>query len=757
MFSNRLLSGMLMLLLAGPAGAGEQIWQEVPSVQPQSVNSSSDLTRGKPAGQSLDRSARRYKVDNSALRASLQRVTEVIGPGSLEVIRLPMPDGSLADFQIYESPVMENELARKYPQIRTFQVYGIDDPTASGRLDITPSGFHALLHTSQGRLFIDPDFTPQQPDHYLAQSRNTESSPGYSCRIDELDIPARAATGNATAARVAARIPSKFLQYRIAVAATEEYVDLVSAAVSDDQRRDDAQAEIVTAINRVNEIYQRDLGILLKLVDNNDVLIELNGEAGFNNAIPSDLLDQNQIWVDSQLGNSQYDIGHVFGTGGGGLAWLASVCDDSNKARGVSGIANPLGDPFYIDFVAHEIGHQFNARHSFNGTSGQCSEGRNPATAYEPGSGSTIMAYAGICGVEDLQSNNDATFHAGSISEINRFTGSGGSCYALIDASPANPNEPVVSALTNKIIPADTAFVLDAAASDADLDELTYQWEQMDVGCPTDAVSFGSDTGDNALFRSYLPQPDSERYFPALGTRLQGLYDDAEVVPCQDRDINLRVTVRDQKSGQGTANIRVSTINTGSSFRITRVTPGGTISSPDPITVEWDVAGTDQPPVNCSNVDIELMTFARTPTTTPPATYVTNYYSYSIHPLFMGTTNDGSEIGSIPLVNQVLSHPRARIRVKCSDNIFYDISDTDFAINGTGTPTDVYDDDDKLTFFNNNGTTGLSAPACPAAIACALPGESSGGGGGGALDYRWLLLLGGLLVLARLRRGSALR
>jgi hypothetical protein len=299
--------------------------------------------------------------------------------------------------------------------------------------------------------------------------------------------------------------------------------------------------------------------------------------------------------------------------------------------------------------------------------------------------------------------------------------------------------------------------VLDAEASDADLgDELSYQWDQMDVGCPTDAASFGSDSGDNPLFRSYLPQPDSERYFPALGTRLQGLYDDAEVVPCQDRDINLRVTVRDQKSGQGTANIKLSTVNTGSPFRITNLaTPGITISSPDPITVEWDVAGTDQPPVNCSNVDIELMTFARTPTATPPASYITDYYSYSIHPLFMATANDGSEMGSIPLINQDLSHPRARIRVKCSDNIFYDISDADFAINGTGTPTDVYDDDDKLTFFNNNGTTGVSAPACPAAIVCELPRGSSGGGGS-ALDYRWLLMLGGLLVLARLRRGAAL-
>jgi hypothetical protein len=321
----------------------------------------------------------------------------------------------------------------------------------------------------------------------------------------------------------------------------------------------------------------------------------------------------------------------------------------------------------------------------------------------------------------------------------------------LIDAAPANPNEPVVSAPGNRIIPTGTAFVLDASASDADSDMLSYQWDQMDVGCPTDATSFGSDTGDNALFRSYLPQPvlkpdgHFERHFPALGTQLQGLYDDAEVVPCQDRDVNLRVTVRDQQSGQGTANVKVSTIKTGSPFRITNLaTPGVTITSPGPITVEWDVAGTDQPPINCPNVDIELMTFN-----------TASYTRYSVHPLFMATANDGSETGSIPVANQALSHPRARIRVKCSDNVFYDISDVNFAINGSGAPADVYDDDDMPTFFNNNGTTGVSAPACPTAIVCKLPDESGGGGkGGGATDYRWLILLGMLLVLARLRRGA---
>ena len=172
MFKNNMLCLIVMLTAAVPAGADVPIWQELQPARTPSVNIMSSPNLGTSARQSPDRSARRYKVDDSALRANLQRVTEVVGPGSVEVIRLPMPDGSLADFEIYESPIMEDALAQKYPDMRTFQVYGIDDPLASGRLDITPAGFHALLNTSQGRLFIDPERTLQKSDQYHARSRH---------------------------------------------------------------------------------------------------------------------------------------------------------------------------------------------------------------------------------------------------------------------------------------------------------------------------------------------------------------------------------------------------------------------------------------------------------------------------------------------------------------------------------------------------------------------------------------------------------
>jgi hypothetical protein len=722
MLKINLLSLFLMLLLATRAGAAEQIWQEVIQAQARAATATD----------------RQYQVDSQALRALLQRVSEIGGPGAQRTISLPMPDGRLADFEIYESPVMSDELARRYPEIRTFKVYGIDDPMASGRLDITPQGFHAMLHTSQGRLFIDPQRGTQPSDLYQARTQNSAPAAAYSCGVDDYAMPV-AAANQSMLRPAAARIAGSFLSYRLAVSATEEYVTAVGGGTVAG-----AQAAIVTAINRVNQIYQRDLGIQLMLVSKNEQLIENPGDGIFSNGDPFQMFVENQAWIDSTIGSSNYDIGHVFGTGSGGLASLGAACDSDDKAKGVSGITNPQGDPFWIDFVAHEIGHQLNADHSFNGTSVSCSSGRNQATAFEPGSGSTVMAYAGICGVEDLQNDSDATFHAGSIAQIDSFTKDGGSCYTRIPAIPANPNDPLVSAIANRTIPANTAFVLDGSASDADGDPLYYQWDQLDAGCPTDARSFGTDTGFNALFRSYLPRADSKRHFPAMGTQLLGLYDDAEVLPCNNRDINLRFTARDYRSGQGIANMRVTVQDTGAAFEITNLDDGKTIPKETSFDVLWRVAGTTDAPISCDSVDIELLSFNA------------DFSKYSVL-LLQKTLNDGS--GTVSVVPNTETHERARIRVACSkrfptDSTFYDISDVTFRVDGTG--PDVFSDFQRDVFYNNNGTTDGIAPVCGAIARCSIPEDSDDGGGGGssAFDYRWLILMVVLLVIGRARRAS---
>ena len=722
-----------MLLLAGLANAAEQVWRQ-------------DFHQQLRSG---DSSLRHLLLDKLALRAKLQRVSDVGGPGSLREISLPMPDGSLARFRIQHSPVMEDGLARDFPEIQTFKVFGIDDPGAYGHVDMTPQGFHAMLNTSQGRVLIDPQAGASQPDRYQLRSGSGATTRRYSCGVEEHGLSPLPLSQSAM--RPAARIPGQLLRYRIAVAATEEYVQRVyNPALVGQSPVQQAQTAIASVIHRVNMIFERDLGIRLVLVTNNHLLIESGGNPGFsNNSFV--LFDENQDWIDRRIGSSSYDIGHIFTVGGGGLAWLGSACDPLNKARGVSGVPDPPVDPhsaaFYVDYVAHEIGHQLNAEHSFNGTTGACRSGRNQATAFEPGSGSTIMAYAGICGVEDLKNNSDAIFHAGSIAQIDAFTASpAGSCFTTVPA--ANPNYPVVNALANRIIPANTAFELDAIATDADAGQvLNYQWDQMDTGCPTNVFSFGTDTGFNALFRSFQQSDSARRHFPVLGTQLNGLYDDAEVVPCNTRDINLRLTARDSFSGVASANVRVSVRDTGRTFGITNLDTPQTIADGAPFDVHWQVALTDQPPISCANVDIDLMAFTA------------GYGSYAEHRL-LTTANSGFATVQLPIDKR---HPRARIRIKCSDNIFYDISGADLNFTSSDPGATDYVDNLNTVRFNNDGTTGTVAPVCGVVAQCSAPAVVEGEvedeegikKGSGAFDYAWLLVLTAISLLSAVGRGRS--
>ena len=359
------------------------------------------------------------------------------------------------------------------------------------------------------------------------------------------------------------------------------------------------------------------------------------------------------------------------------------------------------------------------------------------------------MGYAGLCGVENLQSNSDATFHAGSIAQIDSFTAGAGSCFVSVNTDPLPTEDSLLGAVASKTIPAGTAFELDAAANPGTADVLMYQWDQVDAGCPTDAASFGTDTGSNALFRSYPPRVTSNRHFPALGTQLRGFYDDAEVIPCNSRDLDFQLTARGNFSGAASTSARVTVVDTGAAFAITNLDSPETYSTSGNIQVNWRPAGTNQAPINCDNVDIDLLTFAESPNGADP------YFSYSAHRLET-SLNVGSATVSVPLALRSFTHPRARIRVKCSDNIFYDISDADLFI--AGTTANEFDDDDHLVFFNARATNGNGSPrACGAFRTCigGIGGDGLGGGRGGgssAIDYRALLPLAILLLLAGWRR-----
>ncbi|MCP3977618.1 MAG: hypothetical protein GY720_24310, partial [bacterium] len=392
-----------------------------------------DETDFEPAGERriIPAAYRTVRLDEFALLGILERApNEDVADleDSPAVLSLPLPGGGFGRFRIVESPVMAPELAAGFPEIRTYRGQGLDDLHASVRLDLTPHGFHAAIlspadSVSGGNVFIDP-YSVGDTDHYLAYFTRDSRNPAaaeFRCGVTA------DAAGPLPIVDGEPGVPSgtELREYRLALAATGEYTIFHGGTVAD------GMAAIVTAMNRVNSVYEREVAIRMNLVPNNDLVVYTDPNADpYNNNDGFMMLGQNQANLDAVIGDANYDIGHVFSTGGGGIAQLRVPCRSGSKARGVTGLPAPVGDGFYIDYVAHEMGHQWGGPHTFNGSAGACSSQRSASSAYEPGSGSTIMAYAGICGSQNIQNRSDDYFHGISFDQIVAYstTSSGDTC-----------------------------------------------------------------------------------------------------------------------------------------------------------------------------------------------------------------------------------------------------------------------------------------------------------------------------------------
>lgn len=598
-------------------------------------------------------------LNHDALRAELAGVPQesnVALAASNRVIALPTPDGTLARYAIVESPVMAPALAARFPQIKTYLGRGIDDPTASLRMDWTPAGFHAQVLSAHGASYIDPLYRGDDVHYACYYRRDRGRGPqGFECLVDGAHLGASdPSNGIASSAEAVASTGDTLRRYRLACACTGEYTQFHGGTVTD------GLSAIVTAINRVTGIYELEASIRLELVANNDQIVYTDGATDpYTNDDGYTMLGENQSNLSSVIGSANYDIGHVFSTAGGGIAAFQAVCRSSTKAQGVTGTPAPIGDSFYIDYVAHEMGHQFGANHPFNGINGNCCCGtRNGPTAYEPGSGSTIMAYAGICGPDNLQLHSDPYFHAISLYEITNYTqsGFGATCAATL-ATGNTP--PVAGAGPDYTIPRLTPFELTASATDAENANLLYCWEEMDLG-PGASLS-SPDSGFGPLFRSFSPTTSPTRTFPRVSDLLNGISSLSEKLPVYARTLSFRVTVRDESLGGGGIDWDDAQITVADSgpFEVIAPTSGTTwINGGE---VRWRVNGTDAAPVNAAQVDIYLSTDGG-------QTFPTL--------LAAGTPNDGSEF----VTTEGIATTTARIKVVGTGNIFFDFNPADFTI-----------------------------------------------------------------------------
>jgi hypothetical protein len=670
--------GFVAILLSAScafAQASSALWRDL---DPKQIRTSGvrDIVPARERVMALD------KVGIEALVLEAPNEKHVSVHDSSFELDLPLPEGGFARFRVVETAVMAPELAAKYPSIKTYLGQRIDEPSTTVRFDLTNRGLRAQFIANTHTSYIEP-FQKGDVQHYSVFNKRDyplDREP-MRCSVTGAEFkskPNLLSKNDVTMLASGANLRT----YRLAVATTGEYTTALGGT------KLDGLSGIVTTMNRVNGIYEREIAVRMQLVANNDLLVYTNASSDpYTNDDGELMLDENQSNLNQVIGNANYDIGHVFSTGGGGIASLGSVCVAARKAQGVTGQSLPRGDGFDVDFVAHEMGHQFDGDHTFNGSTGNCGGGnRSSVDAFEPGSGSTIQAYAGICGATNIQPFSDPYFHRRSLDQLIAFTtsGAGGSCG--VQTSTGN-TPPTVTVPLNFNVPTSTPFQLTATASDVNGDSLTYTWEQMDLGAANASATLGNG-GAGPTFRSFAPSTSPTRTFPSL----RYILNNANVVPSLAplegttstnyftgerlsdvaRTLNFRVTVRDNRVGGGGTNEAATTVNvisTPEPFAVTAPnTTGISWASDSSQTITWKVANTNGAPFNTANVRIALS--------------VDGGYTFA-YVLTNSAPNNGSFSFTVPA--SIPGTTRARIRVSATNSIFFDINDVDFTVVNTNT------------------------------------------------------------------------
>lgn len=589
-----------------------------------------------------------FKLDISSLKDGLEGVTYREGAisGFVGQIELPHTDGSTRTYTVKRNQTLHPDLNNRFPEIITLDAYATDGSGARGKWDITPQGLHAMIIIpGESTVFIDPMFKGNTEYYIVYRKKDFYSDKMMECSFES--------TVENDPVLIESLIPygtCELRTYRLALAATAEYTTYhggtVALALS-------AQA---TSMNRVNGVYEKDIAVTMTLIPNNDTLIYTSNPDPYTNGAASTMLNQNQTNVNNVIGSANYDIGHVFGTNSGGVAGLGVVCNNNSKARGVTGSSAPINDPFDIDYVAHEMGHQFGANHTQNNPCNSVSAARR-----EPGSASTIMGYAGIC-PPNVQNNSDDYFHNYSLQEISaRITGTAGGCpvYTVLN----NTGPTLVSTNGNATIPINTPFALTAIATDPDGDVLTYLWEQMNNQQTTQPPLATATGGPN--FRSWDPDTLGTRYFPRLSALANNGPFTWEVLSSVSRTMSFRVAVFDNHSvGSCSDYVDVTLTTTASAgpFVVTYPSATGiTWAGGSTQTVTWNVANTDLAPVNCDSVQILLS--------------IDGGLSY---PIVLETLDEND--GSHSIVAPNITTTTARVMVMSKNGTFFDISDNNFTI-----------------------------------------------------------------------------
>lgn len=611
-----------------------------------------------------------YKLNVNFLSQKLETTTNKSSKNANSEITIPNADGVLERFMVWESSNFDPVLQAKYPEIRAYEGAGLDDKTAKIHFSVSPIGVQTMvLRPDKASEFIEQN--PENKSEYvLFTSKNKDTSKSLICKTKEGNINRISAKTAKTASN-----NKVFKTLRLALSCTWEYAAFFGGTKAG------ALAGMNATMTRVNAVFNNDLAVKLIIIANNEDVIYIDSSdpyspaaAGANGAWNVEV----QKTLTNVIGSNNYDIGHLFGRSGGGgdAGCIGCVCqdpvsltDENAKGSAFSSPSNaiPEGDTFDIDYVAHEMGHQLGATHTFS----YSIEGTG--TNVEPGSGSTIMAYAGVTEDYDVQSNSDDYFAYASILQIqdNLATKT-----CPISTPVINNNPPIIAAGQDYTIPVSTPFILTGTGSDPEGDSVTYCWEQNDSATTAsgdNSIAKPTKT-DGPLFRSLPPTSSAVRYMPSLSTVLQNkLTTTWESVSSVGRNLNFSLTGRDNAAlapPQTYTDNMIVTVNAAiGPFAVTSQNTsdiGWQKGSFQPVT--WNVKSTNTLS-GSANVNIKLS--------------IDGGLTYPIV-LAANTPNDGSETITVP---SDITATNCRILIEPTGNIYYAINTTPFALGYTSATT----------------------------------------------------------------------
>ncbi|MFI0427693.1 MAG: reprolysin-like metallopeptidase, partial [Flavobacterium sp.] len=671
-----ILSLFFFLAILSMYGQEKRAWKQVEK----SLNFSHEKIRRS----SLPTDYKLYEFDYETFEKQLVNVPNrdnFFGVSEV-IVSIPSANGEFEDFRIVEASTFEESLQAQFPEIRSFAGQGVKDPSKIIRFSLSPyNGLSAIIRSGseQTTFIIDPISMDYKTVIVFDRAKSTKAAGNFICTTEEavkefgpeINKGGNEILNNADDATLR--------RFRLALSCTGEYANYFGATSS-------AQVALVNAafnatMTRVNGIFEMDFNATMQIIATNNNVIYYNSTTDpySPSASMANWNSELQATLTSVITEANYDVGHLFGAdgGGGNAGCIGCVCVNGSKGSGITSPADaiPQGDNFDVDYVAHELGHQFGGNHTFSFST------ENNAVNMEPGSGVAIMGYAGITGATDVAAHSIAIFHAGSIQQVTNNI-KGKTCQTNIAIANAVP---VPSAVATKTLPIGTAFKLVGTATDANAgDVLTYCWEQVDDATTVGAAaSYPSGTKTNgANFRSYMPELNGTRYFPKMADHVSnGVAGNMwEIIPTIARTLNFRMTVRDNRPGGGnneSVNTAVTFDATKGPFTVTsQATAGINYPQASTQTVTWTVNSTNTM-TGAANVNIKLSTDGGV---TFPITLLAN------------TPNDGTQTVTIPNVFA----PYCRILIEPTANDFYAINTANFAIgyavsqvcnSYTGTPT----------------------------------------------------------------------